>query len=116
MQEAQLAISQLHKRKVGTKRISISHLPMYVENLPRKEVGALLQSVPGGKIQLFKFRQMYEERFCSNISVADLHRMKEVVTLDEDSTGTGRIVQLNLDAVVGAVEVEKLHCETHYPS
>ena len=116
MQEAQLAISQLHKRKVGTNRISISHLPMDVENLPRKEVVALLQSVPGGKIQLFKFRQMYEERFRGNISVADLHRMKEVVTLAEDSTGTGRMVQLNLDAAVDIVEVEKLHCETHYPS
>ena len=63
LQEAQLAISQLHKRKVGTKRISISHLPVDGGSLPRKEVVALLQSVPGGKIQLFKFRQMFEERF-----------------------------------------------------
>ena len=40
MQEAQLAISQLHKRKVGTKKIAISHLPVDVEQLPRKEVAS----------------------------------------------------------------------------
>ena len=116
MQEAQLAISQLHKRKVGSKRISISHLPVDVEQLPRKEVVMLLQSVPGGRIQLFKFRQMYEERFRGSISVADLHRMKDVVTLAEDHTaGKGRMVQLNPDAVLGTVEVDKLFCEEHFP-
>ena len=115
-QQAQVAISQLHKRKVGTKRISISHLPMDGGNLPRKEVVTLLQSVPGGKIQLFKFRQMYEERFRGSISVADLHRMKEVVSLTEDLAGMGRIVQLNTDTVVGSEEVEMLHCEQHSPS
>ena len=114
MQEAQLAISQLHKRKVGTKKIAISHLPVDVEQLPRKEVVTLLQSVPGGKIQLFKFRQLYEERFRGSISVADLHRMKDVVTLAEDFNGKGRTVQLNADAILGTVEVDKLFCETHF--
>jgi len=114
MQEAQLAISQLHKRKVGTKRISISHLPVDVEQLPRKEVVTLLQSAPGGKIQLFKFRQMYEERFRGSISVADLHRMKDVVTLAEDKTGKGRMVQLNPDADLGTMEVDQLFCEEHF--
>jgi len=115
MHEAQLAISQLHKRKVGTKRIAISHLPMDLEQLPKKEVVTLLQSVPGGKIQLFKFRQMYEERFRGSISVADLHRMKDVVTLSEDHTGKGRMVQLSPDAEVGSVEVDELYCALHFP-
>jgi len=114
MQEAQLAISQLHKRKVGTKRISISHLPVDVEQLPRMEVVSLLQSAPGGKIQLFKFRQMYEERFRGSISVADLHRMKDVVTLAEDQAGKGRMVQLNPDANLGTVEVDQLFCDVHF--
>ena len=75
MQEAQLAISQLHKRKIGTKRISISMLPSDGGVLPRKEVVSLLQTFPGGKIQLFKFRQMFEERFRGSISVAELHKV-----------------------------------------
>ena len=79
-QEAQLAISQLHKRKVGTKRISISLLPGEgAPLLPKKEVVSLLQSFPGGKIQLFKFRQMFEERFRGSISVAELHRLERPV-------------------------------------
>ena len=79
-QEAQLAISQLHKRKVGTKRISISLLPGEgAPLLPKKEVVSLLQSFPGGKIQLFKFRQMFEERFRGSISVAELHRLEPAV-------------------------------------
>ena len=82
-QEAQLAISQLHKRKVGTKRISISLLPGEgAPLLPKKEVVSLLQSFPGGKIQLFKFRQMFEERFRGSISVAELHRLEKAVTKD----------------------------------
>ena len=112
-QEAQLAISQLHKRKIGTKRISISLLPADGTTLPKKEVVSLLQSFPGGKIQLFKFRQMFEERFRGSISVADLHRMKDVVTLTEDVAGTGRMVQLNTNTMVETDEVELLYCPTH---
>ena len=111
--EAQIAISQLHKRKVGTKRISISQLPVDGGNLPKKEVVALLQSVPGAKVQLFKFRQMFEERFRGSIIVAELHKMKDVVNLTEDLIGVGRMVQLNTSEVVSNEEVEMLYCEVH---
>jgi len=113
LQEAQLAISQLHKRKVGSKRISIAMLPTDSAALPRKEVVSLLQSFPGGKIQLFKFRQMFEERFRGSISVAELHRMKDVVTLTEDMAGVGRMVQLNANQTVDTDEVELLSCPQH---
>ena len=79
MQEAQLAISQLHKRKVGTKRIAISHLPSEGAVLPRNEVYSLLKSFPTERIPLFKFRQLFEERFRCSISVAELHKMKDLV-------------------------------------
>ena len=115
-QEAQLAISQLHKRKVGTKRISISLLPADGAILPRKEVVSLLQSFPGGKIQLVKFRQMYEERFRGGISVADLHRMKDVVSLTDDVAGVGRMVVLNTNTSVDSNQVEVLFCPAHCPA
>ena len=79
MQEAQLAISQLHKRKVGTKRIAIAPLPSEGALLPRNEVHSLLKSFPLEKIPLFKFRQLFEERFRCSISVAELHKMKDLV-------------------------------------
>jgi len=116
-QEAQLAISQLHKRKVGTKRISISLLPADGGVLPRNEVVSLLQSFPGGKIQLVKFRQMYEERFRGGISVADLHRMKDVVSLTDDVAGVGRMVSLNTNtSSVDSDQVEVLFCPAHCPA
>ena len=113
-QEAQLAISQLHKRKVGSKRISISLVPADGGVLPRNEVVSLLQSFPGGKIQLVKFRQMYEERFRGGISVADLHKMKDVVTLTDDVAGVGRMVSLNTNtSCVDTDQVEVLFCPAH---
>lgn len=118
-QEAQLAISQLHKRKVGTKRISIALLPADGGVLPRNEVVSLLQSFPGGKIQLVKFRQMYEERFRGGISVADLHRMKDVVSLTDDvaGVGVGRMVSLNINTTsVDSDQVEVLFCPAHCPA
>ena len=115
MQEAQLAISQLHKRKVGTKRIAISHLPSDGAVLPRSEVYSLLKSFPGSKIQLFKFRQLFEERFRCSISVAELHKMKDLVILTEEVAGQGRMVELQSTAVMESEEVENLYCLTHYP-
>jgi len=114
--EAKIAISQLHKRKVGTKRISVSLLPVDSIILPKKEVVSILQSVPGEKIHLFKFRQMYEERFRSIISVADLYKMKDVVTLLEDVSGSGRMIHLKPNADVSIDDVENLHCELHCPN
>ena len=45
---------------------------------------ALLAEVPGGKLQLFKFREMYEKRYHDSIGVSDLYKMKDVVSI----TGT----------------------------
>ena len=39
---------------------------------------ALLGEVPGGKLQLFKFREMYEKRYHDSIGVSDLYKMKDV--------------------------------------
>ena len=114
-QEAQLAISQLHQRRVGFKRIHISMIPADGATLPKKEVVNLLQSCPGGKIQLFMFQQMYNERFRGSISVAELHRMKDVVTLTDDIEGVGRMVHLNYKLSVDNGQVEQLYCPHHCP-
>merc|ERR550534_2960995 len=94
-QDAQYAISQLHRKKVGFKRILISrndgqgHNPMML----RTKVMALLAEVPGGKLQLFKFREMYEKRYHDSIGVSDLYKMKEVVSITEEQSG--RMVHLH---------------------
>lgn len=94
-QDAQFAISQLHRRKVGFKRILISQSHANAQNpmLLRSKVVALLSEVPGGRLQLFKFREMFERRFHDSVGVSDLYKMKDVVSISEDLTG--RMVQLN---------------------
>ena len=48
---------------------------------------ALLAEVPGGKLQLFKFREMYEKRYHDSIGVSDLYKMKDVVSITEEQSG-----------------------------
>ncbi|KAK2576438.1 hypothetical protein KPH14_005771 [Odynerus spinipes] len=95
--DAQYAISQLHRRKIGYKRILISYAHTGGPNpqLIRAQIVMLLQEVPGHKLPLFKFREMYESRFMISISISELYKMKDVCNVTEDSSG--RMVSLNPD-------------------
>ena len=101
--DAQFAISQLHRKKVGFKRILISHSHGNSQNpaVLRSKVGSILSEVPSGKIQLFKFREMFEKRFHDSIGVSDLYKMKELVTVADESEG--RMVSLNKLGATGGV-------------
>jgi len=94
--DAQFAISQLHRKKVGFKRILISHSHCNSQNpaVLRQKVYSLLREVPSGKIQLFKFREMYEKRFHDSIGVSDLYKMKDIVMVT-DEVEAGRMVALS---------------------
>ena len=59
----------------------------------RSKVVALLSEVPGSKLQLFKFREMFEKRYHASIGVSDLYKMKECVIITEEQSG--RMVQLS---------------------
>lgn len=97
LSDAQYAISQLHRRKIGYKRILISYAHIGGPNLQliRAQIVMLLQEVPGHKLPLFKFREMYESRFMISISVSELYKMKDVCIITEDPSG--RMVSLNPD-------------------
>ncbi len=55
--------------------------------LLRSKVVQLLREVPSGKLQLFKFREMFEKRFHASIGISDLYKMKEVVRITEEQSG-----------------------------
>ncbi|XP_066603618.1 meiosis regulator and mRNA stability factor 1 isoform X2 [Prorops nasuta] len=95
--DAQYAISQLHRSKIGYRRILISYAHTGGPNpqLIRAQIVMLLQEVPGHKLPLFKFREMYESRFMISISVSELYKMKDVCSITEDPNG--RMVSLNPD-------------------
>ncbi|KAK8398550.1 hypothetical protein O3P69_004010 [Scylla paramamosain] len=94
-QDAQYAISQLHRKKIGAKRIIISYVS---DNQPspeikRSKVIMLLQEVPGKKLPLFKFRELYERRFNETIGVSEMYNMRDIVTVSDSFTG--RMVMLH---------------------
>lgn len=95
--EAQYAISQLHRRKIGYKRILISyaHAGGPSPQIVRSQIVMLLQEVPGHKLPLFKFREMYESRFMISISVSELYKLKDVCVITDDPSG--RMVSLSPD-------------------
>lgn len=97
LHEAQYAISQLHRRKIGYKRILISYSHTGGPNpqLIRSQIVMLLQEVPGHKLPLFKFREMYESRFMISISVSEIYKLKDVCIITEDPGG--RMVSLHPD-------------------
>ncbi|XP_026673319.1 meiosis regulator and mRNA stability factor 1 isoform X2 [Ceratina calcarata] len=97
LSDAQYAISQLHRRKVGYKRILIAyaHSGRASPQIVRAQIVMLLQEVPEHKLPLFKFRQMYESRFLMSISVSELYKMKDVCVITENPDG--RMVALNPD-------------------
>ncbi|KAL1452642.1 hypothetical protein WDU94_006853 [Cyamophila willieti] len=98
-QDAQVAISQLHRKKIGFKRISISYsnsgAPNHSPVLIRSQIISLLQEVPKYKLPLFKFREMFEMRYSTSISVSELYKMRDVCTISDESNG--RIIALHPD-------------------
>lgn len=128
MQDAKFAISQLHRRKIGFKRIliSIANNNSPALNVLRTEVIALLSDVPGRRLPLFKFRELFEKRYHQSIGASDLHKLKDVVTIQEEACG--RMVALNPNyretpspaSSEGSKEVqaimEKSFCEIHCPN
>ncbi|KAF7989650.1 hypothetical protein HCN44_008324 [Aphidius gifuensis] len=97
LQDAQYAISQLHRRRIGYKRILIAYAHTGGPNHQqiRSQIILLLQEVPGHRLPLFKFREMFESRFLTTVSISDLYKMKDVCIISEDPTG--RIISLNPD-------------------
>lgn len=98
LQDAQYAISQLHRRKIGHKRIIISyahsgspHNPQYI----RSQIVSLLLEVPGHRLPLFKFCELFENRYLTSVSVSDLNRMRDVCIITKEPSG--RTISLNPD-------------------
>lgn len=51
--------------------------------------------VPGHKMPLFTFRELFASRYLSSVSVSDLYRMRDVCVIVEENNG--RTITLNPD-------------------
>ena len=54
---------------------------------------SLLQEVPGKRLPLFKFRELYERRFHETIGVSEMYNMRDIVSVSDNSIG--RMVALH---------------------
>ncbi|CAG9863540.1 unnamed protein product [Phyllotreta striolata] len=94
-QEAQYVISQLHKRKLGHKRILISYAQSaspYPEEL-KAMVVELLQELPDQCMPLFRLIYLLELKYNYTTSISEINKLKDICKIDENSGS--RIISLN---------------------
>lgn len=86
-QFAKLVVANLHRKKIGHKRMVVSYIkdPSSAESSAlRCQVAGLLKDVPYYSLPINKFRELFQSRFKSSISVLDLYRMPDVCTITLD--------------------------------
>lgn len=55
------------------------------------------QDVPGKKLPIFKFRELFETRYLTSISMPELYRLRDICSIIDDPSG--RMIALNNDSV-----------------
>ncbi|KAA3676652.1 meiosis arrest female protein 1 [Paragonimus westermani] len=103
IEDARLAISHFHRRKIGYKRIQMNIIGpcgAYGTKGLKVEVISLLRSVSGNALPVCKFLDLFERRFHRNISISDLYKMRDVIEIkDQPGCQGGRLVTLNIRAM-----------------
>nr|XP_008196767.1 PREDICTED: meiosis arrest female protein 1 isoform X2 [Tribolium castaneum] len=85
-QAAQFIISQLHRQKLGHKRIMVSYGQ---SNSPDPEelramVISILQEAPDNNMPLFKFMELLESRFHCTVSVSEVNKLKDIIKISDN--------------------------------
>ncbi|XP_015265164.1 PREDICTED: meiosis arrest female protein 1 [Gekko japonicus] len=95
LQEAISAVNNVHRCKIGSKRIQVS-LATGTANkslsLVSSEAISILQDAPASCLPLFKFTAIYEKKFGHKLNVSDLYKLTDVVGIRDQ--GNGRLVCL----------------------
>ncbi|KAI8035532.1 hypothetical protein M5D96_011690 [Drosophila gunungcola] len=86
-QFAKQVVSNLHRKKIGHKRMLVSYTRdsslTEVKTL-RCQVAGLLKDVPYYALPMYKFRELFQSRFKTSISVLDLYKMQDICTINSD--------------------------------
>ncbi|CRL06510.1 CLUMA_CG019553, isoform A [Clunio marinus] len=84
MQFAKQVVSHLHRKKMGHKRIFVSFMKDKTSaecSALRNKVAGLLKDVSSHQLPMSKFRELFQFRFKSSISILDLYRMPEICAI-----------------------------------
>lgn len=96
-----MVVAHLHRRKLGHKRMMVSYSressSVELATL-RCQVAGLLKDVPYYTLPMNKFRELFQSRFKSSISVLDLYRMQDICVISciQDQE---KIITLNQDFI-----------------
>ncbi|EEB14807.1 conserved hypothetical protein [Pediculus humanus corporis] len=111
-QDAQYAISQLQRRRFGSRRITIAF-----QNISRSQVAQLLSEIPQNKTPLFRFTELFKSRFLNSVSVSELNKMKDVCVITEEDGG--RMITANTRSQISSYpnqekkEATVPYCQLH---
>ena len=103
-QDAQSAVSQLHRTKLIGKRIVILYLNG--EKLPptfllKAEIAAIFEEFPNQRWPLIAFQELYEKRYHRALPMADIYKLKDVIQVcsgdNPMNLDSGKHVQINPD-------------------
>lgn len=126
LQFAKQVVSHLHRKKMGHKRIFVSFLKDKTSaecSALRNKVIGLLRDVPSHELQMCKFRELFQSRFKSSISILDLYKMSDIVDIsigeNEEKTIALKLefaLALDMDASRSeqAVAPYSTYCIEHY--
>ncbi|XP_023161530.2 meiosis regulator and mRNA stability factor 1 [Drosophila hydei] len=85
---AKQVVSNLHRKKIGHKRMLVSYTrdsSLTEVNTLRCQVAGLLKDVPYYTLPMYKFRELFQSRFKTSISVLDLYKMQDICTINAGS-------------------------------
>ncbi|KAH8272210.1 hypothetical protein KR018_011740 [Drosophila ironensis] len=85
---AKQVVSNLHRKKIGHKRMLVSYTrdsSLTEINTLRCQVAGLLKDVPYYTLPMYKFRELFQSRFKTSISVLDLYKMQDICIINSDN-------------------------------
>ncbi|XP_046812509.1 uncharacterized protein LOC111675277 [Lucilia cuprina] len=85
---AKQVVSNLHRKKIGHKRMLVSYTrdsSLTEINTLRCQVAGLLKDVPCYTLPMYKFRELFQSRFKTSISVLDLYKMQDICIINSDN-------------------------------
>ncbi|XP_050076598.1 meiosis regulator and mRNA stability factor 1 [Anopheles maculipalpis] len=116
---AKQVVANLHRKKIGHKRMVVSYIkdPSSAEcSALRCQVAGLLKDVPFCSLPINRFRELFQSRFKSSISVLDLYRMPDVctITLDKNEEKHISLQPAMIDSLKSSSLVETSHHSVPY--
>lgn len=88
MEDAKQVVSYLHRKKVGHKRICVSYTKDCSSLDPstlKCQVAGLLKDIPNYRLSMYKFRELFQSRFKTSISVGNLCAMSDICTITDNA-------------------------------